>query len=375
MKNMLKAKHSLHKCVLLLMMTVTLMFAIPTRCKAAENVSGGIEGDVDGIIEDFFDAIPDGVDKTSDLTELSESVGIKRVLVDVIYAIRGQGGELIGFVLLLLAISMMGTQVSLYGGESSAFATRAVGIVASALLFDKLVSLVDGAVSSLGEISTFFSALIPVTVAVNSLGISPTTASTQAVGMGVTFGVYSYVGTEVLGTLVAVIFVLASASQIDPIFTTLSRNVKSLFMWITGILTALIGGSFALQSSISSGADTAVIRSARYAVSTSIPIVGSTVSGAMNTVAGGVAYARGIVGGGAISVILTMMLSPIVTILAYRLCLKIGMFFSSVSSGSGEGIFAPFLFALDTLLAIYTLTTVLYVVELVAFLKGGGALA
>ena len=374
MNKKIKVNYRLHKIVILLFFFAFILNASVLECRAAETDVGDIYGEIDGIIEDFTDAVPDGLQDMADTEKLTESVGIKEILSGVISGVRGQGGELVAFLLILLAVGLMTSLASLGGGETSAFASRAVGIVCSAMLFERLIALIDGAVSSLCEINEFFSAVIPVALAVNSLGVSPTTASTQATGMGLTLSLYSYLGVEVLGTLVGVIFVLSSASSIDPLFAALSRNVRNLFLSFIGILTALVSACFALQSTISSSADTAMMRSARYAVSSSVPIVGSTVSGALNMLAGGVAYARGIVGGGAIAVVLTLMLAPMVTILAYRFCLKIGIFFCSVSGG-GEGILSPFLFALDTLLAVYSLTATLYVVELVAFLKGGGGLA
>lgn len=374
MKSSRKAKLRLHKLVLPVLLVLIALAVAPVKCRAAEDSSELVGEEIDGIIDDYLEALPEGFEQSTDAGEVSQSVGIKELISAIAAAVKGQGGELVGFLLTLLAIGIMTSLSSLGGADTSVFASRAVGIVCSAMLFERLVSLVDGAVSSLEEISSFFGAVIPVTLAVNSLGVSPTTASTQATGMGITLSLYSYLGTEVLGTLVLVIFVLSSASAIDPLFSTLSKNVRNLFLWVIGVLTALVGACFALQSSISAGADSAMVRGARYAVSSSIPIVGSTVSGALTVVAGGVAYARGIVGGGAIAVILTLMLTPAVTILAYRFCIRIGVLLCSVS-GSGEGVLSPFLFALDALLAVYSLTSVIYIVELVAFLKGGGAVA
>lgn len=131
-----------------------------------------------------------------------------------------------------------------------------------------------------------------------------------------------------------------------------------------------------MQSTVAAGTDSVAIRSARYAVSSAIPIVGSAVSGAFGIMAGGVTYARGVVGGGAIAVVLSLVLAPLVTLLAYRLCLRVGVGFCSWCSLDGcEGVFTAFSGALDTLVAVYSLTSVVYIVELVAFLKGGVEIA
>jgi hypothetical protein len=118
------------------------------------------------------------------------------------------------------------------------------------------------------------------------------------------------------------------------------------------------------------------IRSAKYAASGTIPIVGNAVAGALGLVFGGISYARSIVGTGAIAVILSLVLSPLVTLFAYRAVLRLGICFCSLCSVDGcESIFSSFLGALDSLIAVYSLTAVVYVTELVAFLKGGVSLA
>ena len=107
-----------------------------------------------------------------------------------------------------------------------------------------------------------------------------------------------------------------------------------------------------------------------------MPIVGGAVSGALGIAIGGVSYARGVVGGGGIAVILSLMLSPLILLFAYRLCLKAGAFFVSVSSAQEcEGVLNAFIGSLDCLIAVYVLSSVIYIVELAAFLLGGGLVA
>jgi hypothetical protein len=63
-------------------------------------------------------------------------------------------------------------------------------------------------------------------------------------------------------------------------------------------------------------------------------------------------------------------------LLLYRLALRLGIFFFSLASLDGSsGILSSFLYAIDSALAAYSFTSVIYVIELVAFLKGGASLA
>ena len=371
-----KVNKKLHISIITLIFTLLRPIFFGAVCHAQEyDADVEVRGDVEGVIEDFTSALPDGVE-IEDLSDVSEKLGVKSILSGIINAIKGEKGNISAFLFTLLGIGLIGAVASVGEKETCVFASRAVGIVSAALLFERLAYLVTDALESLEEIDGFFGALIPVSLAVNSIGASPSTASVQAVGMGVTLSAYSFISQKLLAPIVTAIFVASASSGIDPLFARIAKGVKAIFLWVVGIFTALVGATFSLQSAISAGADSAVIRSARYAISGSIPIVGNAVSGALGVVAGGVSYARGLVGGGAIAVLFVLTLAPLVTLILYRLCLRLGIFFASTCSlGGCESVLNSFLCALDALVAVYALTVTVYTVELVAFLKGGASFA
>ena len=371
-----KANKRLHTILLSILCIVCIVRTCGVVCHAdtadAESANTGPKD----ILEDFNNVVPDGIDRLDDVNEISESVGIKRILSEIIATVSGEKRELALFLSSLLGVCLMSALSSQFDGELSTFASRCVLVVFSVMMLDKLFFLLSGVVDSLKEINSFFEAVIPVTVAVNSLGVSPTTASTQALGMGLTLGAYSFVSTELLTPITGAIFVCSAACTLDPVFERLSLGVRNLFVSVLGVLTVLVGATFSLQSVISSSADSALVRSARYAVSSTIPIVGNTVSGALGIALGSVSYARGIVGGGAIAVVVSLLIAPLITVLSYRMCLKLGGAFCSLCAVDGaRGVLNAFIGALDTLIAVYSLTCIIYLVELAAFLKGGVGVA
>ena len=371
-----KAKCRLHKILFVVISSALIVFMSGIVCGAEENSSGLINSEVDGIIGDFLEIIPEGTQTPSGVDDVSESVSVKRIFSGIIETLKGSGGEVSAFLLTILGIALFTSLASVADGELAAFCSRSVLAVSSVMLFERLLFLMEGAAKSLLEINSFFSAVIPVTVAVNSIGVSPTTATTQAAGMGITLSIYSFITSEIMTKIVFAVFVSSAASGIDPIFGRIARGVNNILITSLGILTALVGATFSLQSAISASADSAIVRGARYAISSSVPIVGGAVSGALGIAIGGVSYARGVVGGGAIAVILSLMLSPLLLLFLYRLCLKAGAFLVSVtSSGECEGVICAFIGSLDCFIAVYALSCVIYIVELVAFLKGGGVVA
>ena len=371
-----KSKLDFGKIISMVLFLVLLSPLVHTECYAEDSSTADkINSGVNDVIDDFGEILPEKYKDINNIENVTDAVGIKRILEGVLNEVNGKSGEIATFLLMLLGIVMIGALASFSTTEMGMISSRAIGVVASAMLFERLLSVILGAVSSLGEIGDFFGAVIPVSLAVNTLGISPTTATTQAVGMGVTLGIYAYIASNLILPVVVAIFVTSAASSIDPIFSRISKGVKDVFLWVIGIFTALLGATFSLQSVIASSADSAAIRSAKYAITGTIPIVGNVVSGAFGLLAGGISYARGLVGGGAIAVIIMLVLSPLVTLLMYRLCIKAGVFLASICSVDGcASVLSSFLGALDMLIAVYSLTSTVYILELVAFLKGGVSL-
>lgn len=371
-----KVMIGLHIPLILCILSLFGICNVGIECRAQEyDVDAEIRTDVDGVVEDFYEILPDGVE-IGTIDEASEYVGIKSLMKGVIGTALGQKGAALSFLMTLIGVGMISAVASLGNKEMCTVSSRAVGTVSSALLFERLISLVVGARSSLAEIGEFFGALIPIGLTVNSIGASPSTASTQAIGMGLTLGAYTFISQKLLAPLVTAVFVASAVSGIDPLFGKISKGIKGVFLWTVGIFTALVSATFSLQSAISSSADSAVIRGARYAISGSIPIVGNAVSGALGLVAGGASYARGLIGGGSIAVVFALALSPLITLLIYRLCLRLGIFFSTVCSlDTAQSVLTSFLGAFDALIATYALTCTVYTVELVAFLKGGAGFA
>ena len=86
------------------------------------------------------------------------------------------------------------------------------------------------------------------------------------------------------------------------------------------------------------------------------------------------AVIKGTVGGVSVAVILALTLSPLIMLLLYRLSVSVSLSLLKFSGSSG-GVrcFSSVRSALDTLIAIYSMSVLIAIVELVVFIKGGAA--
>lgn len=340
----------------------------------AENDLSLIDESGEAILGDFMSILPEGMEDLASPDASSDAVGMTFLLECIINTVNGRAGEITVFLLMLIGVSMLSSLSALRDGDTGRVCKGCVAIISSALILDKIFALVDEVGDALASINDFYASVIPVVTAVNMLGLSFSTASAQSVGMTISLGVYSFLCGDFLYSFVGALSALAALSSIEgTILDQIAKSVRKAFLWAIGILTAFVGATFSLQSLISYSADSAVMRGAKYAVSGMIPIVGGSISAALSLLSGSFGYLRGVVGGGSIAVIIAFTIAPLTTLLLYRACFAIAVFFSEVCSKDGApGAFGAFSFALDSLIAVYSLSVVVYVIQLAVFLKGGG---
>lgn len=341
------------------------------------SLSVSAEGEMDEYISDFENIIPDEFGGLGDgADETVEMLSPKALFTEVISVIADNGGQVMTFFLKLLGSSVLMSAAGLCSERYKKQTSAAVGVVCSLLIFDSLGPLFLSVESVLAEISDFFAALIPITVGIVALGGGVSTAGVQASGMYTALSVVGkaggglFIGISSFGLAMS----LLSALGHDGI-SSVTKGVKELFTRVTGIFTALLTAAYSLQTIISSAADSAAMRAAKYAASGLIPIVGTTVAGAISTLAAGLSYARGIVGGGAIAVIIYLALAPLTLLLLYRLALSIVIIFADFTKSEGTSrLFSSFRFALDMTVTVYSLSALIYLFLIIVFLRMGADL-
>lgn len=374
-------KKKLYKIGFIFITAIVLLLLSTVKISAGEESERSdyslITEDVEGILESFDDVLPDGMDDMSDISKISDNVGFKFLIESIIDIIRGEGGELVTFLLTLFGVALVLSFASQLEGGTGDACRSGVSIICAAILMNCIFPRIKECIDSLDDVHSFFASVIPIATAANALGLSPSSASAQSVGMSLTLQLYSSFSGKFLLSISGIMMTVSALSGLDTgVFARINKSVKNIFTKGIGLLTALIGATFSLQSMISSAQDGAAMKTARYAVSNMIPIVGSTVSGALSTLAGGVSYAKGVIGGGSIAVILSLMLSPLITLLLYRLCINVVLFFVGISSSTeAEGMFSAFASSIDCVIAVYSLSSVIYIVQLAIFLKGGASIA
>lgn len=345
---------------------VIFIFALPVYASSS---------DADGYLNDFDNLIPE--DSSLDTENLISGVGIDFLLSEIFSAVTEGGSSVISFLLLLLGLGLAFSFAELLSGLAGARLGSAVrcgvSVVGALLIFSRLRALVLSSVGDLERINSFFSSLIPIVTGISLSGGAVNSASVQMLNMNITLSVLGKLSTELLMPIVFMIFAFALVSSAgEGGISAFAKGVRSVFMWALGILSAVLVAAISMQSFLATASDSAVLRAAKYAVSGSIPIVGSTVSGALATLSGSLREAGAVIGVGAVAVIFTMAASPIIIMLLYRAALSFAIsVLEFIGAPLACGSFSAFRSALDSLISVYTLCALVYILEIAIFIRGG----
>ena len=328
------------------------------------------------ILDELEGIIPDGVEHDGDGTV--ELVGVGAIFDAVLGAINGESGRIMPAVFTLFGLAILiavADSGSAIGCDSIGKTTsKMILIPISVSIFSTVYALCAEVRDSLSSIADFFGSAIPVLTAVNAASASVSTAAVQSANMSITLSLMERLA---VGALMPLCFCMFSLSFISTLsdgggLCSVSRGVKSIFMWCVGIISTVLAAVISIQSVVASAKDSATLRAARYAASGTIPIVGTAVASALATLGGGMAVVRSTVGGSCIGVILALALSPLVLLLVYRLgvALCVALLEFCGSSG-GVRVFSSFKSVVDCLIATYSVTVLVAIIEFVVFMKGG----
>ncbi len=330
--------------------------------------------EADNYIERFESLLPEGFgDILSD--EPESRVGPEALIYEIRAIIEGKRTLVGGFFLSLVGCLLLMALAGLCPDRMKDGAERGVSLISALFIGGGLVSVFLDTSEALLSVNSFFSSLIPVLSAITLAGGGVKSAAVGAAGMNTVLSIVGGIFTATLSSVCGFSLAMGlAASTGGEGAGSIGRSSKNLFMWIFGIATALLMGTLSLQTLVSGVSDCAAMRTAKYMASSSIPIVGGTVSASLSTLASGLSYAKGIIGGASIFVILVLLLSPLLVLILYRLALSVSVSLAELLGiKAAANCFSSFRGAVDLAIAVYALSAILYIFEIILFIKSGVA--
>lgn len=223
------------------------------------------------------------------------------------------------------------------------------------------------------EVCDYGKLLLPVLAA----ALAAQGGTTSAAGIyGGTLLFDSLLTSAITGILIPMVYVyialsVACAALDNEAIKELKSFVKWVATWVLKIILYVFTGYISITGVVSGTADAAAIKAAKVAISSVVPMVGSIISDASETIlvsAGVMKNAAGIYG---ILAVAAIAIEPFLQIGIHYLLLKATAAVSGVIGGKeGNGLIKDFSVAMGFLLAMTGAVCAMQLVSIVCFMKG-----
>ncbi len=333
----------------------------------SENFIIDIDGKLEEIFRDFKSIVPKEV--PIDVNDISGTAGIGEV-VEYIISLFDNSGVIKSFCI-LIGIALLFCLAELIfedAGEISSFGKSAAALILSLPVLymgkEMILSVKQGIVSG----SEFFGEIIPILSSVAAIGIGGLTAGTAAATMSLSLAFVLKVLVNNLMPMATIIFSASILSNVDTGqgVNGVAKGIRGWFNFIIGFISVIIVATLGTQTIIASSHDGLTLRSAKYALSGMIPIVGSTVSGALSLLISGAKLLSGTIGITTVAVLFYFMGSPLIMLLFYRFCIGACITLTSFSGASaGERFFSSMRGAIDCLIAVLAFSLMIFIFEII----------
>ncbi len=335
---------------------------------------------------EFMDKIPE------DAAEMLEKLGIDGLDVNklsdvsfqdiadlIIESFYEKTKEPFKAILSITAAAVVCSAVSvLLDGNGSNFGiVSAVSSLSAASVFlSPVKNLISVSAETIGECSDFMLSFIPVYASsLAATGYVSSAAGYRTMMLGAVTAV-SEISSEIIIPLILIYLAICISGSVSGIDTEeLSKSVKSFAVWFLGITMTVFSGLMGISTLVSSGADGAFSKTAKFLIGSAVPVVGSTVSDAVAVVRGCLTITKNFLGIYAVLAIAAIFLPAISGILLWKICISVS---SSITKIIGNKNLASLLSSvsavLGIMLSLVVITGIMFIFSIAILLMTGGGI-
>lgn len=323
-------------CRLICMMTVLILgLTLPASAAMADTdqtVSALLEA---GGGEDLMDALPQETKDAMEEAGLSvspESIlnfSIRDLLSAIGEEIKERSKQPIRLFAIVCAVvllaALLGRLEESEGQNGCRQAYRLVSVLTvSAVLIRPLWTLIVKVVETVTQGSNFLLSFIPVFSAVLTTGGKPASALTYHAVLFSAVQVLSQVAVHTLLPLLQIYLAFCMVGGVEPMLHLdgAAQTIRKTANWIIGLGLTLFVGLLSLQGMVANAADTLATRTARFVISSAVPVVGGAVSEAFTSLQSCLGVVRSAVGSFGALACIFLFLPTVLSLLLYLLILQ-----------------------------------------------------
>lgn len=224
----------------------------------------------------------------------------------------------------IILVSAALASAELNGGAVKT-ATYAATAATAAAALQPIYTVIVSASSALKALSVFMLSFIPIFAAVAAAsGATATAASMSGLLLGAAEAL-SYMASFTVLPLMSAYLAVSICTSVSPLMrrSGLAETIKKLAMWLIALASTVFAGISAIQTAISSAADTLTSKTARFIIGSSVPVAGGVLSEALGTVTASMSLLRSSVGIYGVAACALLLLPYIAEVLLWRAVLLV----------------------------------------------------
>lgn len=283
--------------------------------------------------------------------------------------------ECCGVCLSVIAIAILLSVLRANEGMSRPLVALCGVVCISLVLLRSSNSLIQLGAETVMQISDYGKLLLPVLTA--AMAAQGGTMSSAALYTATAFfdTVLSTVISSLLIPMVYIYIVLSivTAAAGDQTMHKLRDLVKSVMAWSMKILLYVFTGYISITGAVSGTADQAAVKAAKLTISSAVPVIGSIMSDASETILVSAGVVKNSVGIYGLIAVVAIVAVPFLKIGLQYLLLKLtGSVCSLFMDKQLSGLLDDFSSSMGLLLAMTGISSLLFFISIVCFLKGMG---
>lgn len=301
--------------------------------------------------------------------------GLWYVIKQAIGQISPEISQAAGVCLSLIAIILLLTVFENFSQESGKTARLAGTVAIAVLLMRSSGSLISLAADTIQEISQYGKLLVPVMSAATASQGGGTSAMMLYAGTIVFNAVLTAFLTGVTLPLVYIFIAVSVANRAieNDMLGNVGKFIKWFMTWSLKIPVYVFTGYMTVTGVVSGSVDASAVKAAKIAISGTVPVVGSIISDASETILAGVGVAKSTAGVFGILTLLAILIGPFLKItVQYGLLKLTSALCGVVGSKESAGLIEDFSLAMGFLLATTGAICFIHMISTVCFMKGVG---
>ena len=327
--------------------------------------------ELDKIYEEFRDLLSPFVKSGEDISGM---IGLSEVASFIGGLFTDASGSFLRMLALFVGISVLLALADLFSSDYGCAHVVRAGAVAcvSAPLFNCFSELLSDVSVGLKSGCELFGGMIPLLCSVFAAGGSGATAAASASSMSLSLSFVSGILSANLYPAAMLIFIFAIFVSFDTGQGTrrILKSVRSFFTFVFGAAATVMAATVSLQGVISSAKDNAALRGARYAINGMVPAVSTTVGATLGTLISGASVLISTMGTSGTVALAVTLGAPLLRIIICRFAVRCASSFSGIiGAQSAEELFDSLTSALDFLISVLAAAVVIFILEVVVFMK------